>query len=87
MEKIDILRKKLSSIISDNEDNFNLRVNIKTKNKFDLKSMLYANAIALNADSIDIVISDLKTENITYASKNALIKRRNENTFPIIGSS
>lgn len=78
MEKIDILRKKLSSIISDNEDNFNLRVNIKTKNKFDLKSMLYANAIALNADSIDIVISDLKTENITYASKNALIKRRNE---------
>jgi len=78
MEKIKLFTEKLTSIIDDVGTTFNLRYNKDNDIKFNLKNTLYASALILNSKGIESVVSDLEADKIVYASKNALIKKRND---------
>lgn len=67
---------KFTDIIKSAADTFIMRHN-KDEPKFDLKNTLYASALILNSKNMDYAISDLETDNITFVSKNALVKKRN----------
>ena len=77
MEQIKLFMGKMSSIINDIGSTFNKRYNKDNDVKFNLKNILYASALVLNSTGIDSVMSDLEVDKVVYASKNALIKRRN----------
>jgi hypothetical protein len=78
METIKLFVNKLSLIINDASSTFNIRYNEGNEYKFNLKNTLYASALILNSKGIETVMSDLETDNIVYAGKNALIKKRND---------
>lgn len=76
MNNILLFAKKLNNII-DNDNQF-----IKRKyfdNKLTLKNTLYASILTLKYSGISNTISDLEIDNIVCVSKNALIKKRNNN--------
>lgn len=73
----------LNLIVKDVGSNFTIRYNKEStskfnKTKFNFTNTLYASAKILNNKSIDYVVNELKIDNITSASKNALVKIRNE---------
>ena len=68
---------QLKSIINNHETNFIKRRNTNPENKLSLTTTLYSCALTLNNSGISSVISDLLLDNITDVSKNALIKKRN----------
>ena len=79
MEELRIFSDKLSETINYHDKSFILRYNKDPdNNKFNLINTLYASSLILNSTGIDSVISELETDNIVNASKNALIKKRNE---------
>jgi hypothetical protein len=78
MEKIKSFIQNLTKIINDVGSTFNIRYNEDNDIKFNLKNTLYASALILNSKGIESVVSDLETDKIVYASKNALIKKRND---------
>ena len=77
MENIICFTKNINSII-DRDDQF-IRRNYKY-NKLDLKNTLYASVLTLKYSGIANTVSDLDISNIVSVSKNALIKKRNNDT-------
>lgn len=67
--------EKLNIIIDDNNKTFIIR-NDKN-NKLNLKKTLYASAITLKSSGIANAVCDLELNNIVNVSKNAFVKKRN----------
>lgn len=77
MENIISFVKNINIII-DSDTEFTKRKS--DNNKLDFRSTLYASAITLRASGISSAASDLALNRITDVSKNALVKRRNNDT-------
>ena len=71
---------KLNQII-DNDVQFTKRES--NDNKLNLRHTLYASSLALKCSGISNIISDLEIDNIVSVSKNALIKKRNNDVTNI----
>jgi len=78
MEKIILFNNELSNIIDNENKSFHKRINKNNETKLDFKNTVFSCTLLLN-DSADTVVSRLEVDNIVTVSKNALIKKRNEN--------
>jgi hypothetical protein len=83
MEDIMKFSDGIKLIIQNNEKYFIKRNNITTENKLDLRNTFYASLLTLHNTGISSVISDLSIDNIIDVSKNALVKKRNNDVTHI----
>lgn len=77
MEDIMKLSDGIKLIIKDNEKDFTKRNNIITENKLTLTNTLFSSSLLLHNTGLTSVISDLSIDGIVDVSKNALVKKRN----------
>ena len=80
MNNIILFIEKLNAIIDD--DNLFTQRNDEN-NKLDLRKTLYASTLTLKYSGIANVVSDLEIDNIVTVSKNALVKKRNNDVTHI----
>ena len=80
MENTILFIEKLNIIIDD-DDLFTKRDD--DNNKLNLRNTLYASALTLKYSGLANTISDLEVDNIVTVSKNALVKKRNNNVTHI----